>query len=118
MEIDLIGIALPDLDHGILHRVAADVEDSADEMGDFAHSRGGAVVDDDEIVIGVEGELIGVEGPFGEGGCPHELFGEQSGGYEERCPERARKARRLCAEDNGVIGNLSRGLVRIGLLVK
>ena len=60
------------------------VEDPAGQVGDLADGRGDAVVDDDQVVVGVERQLVGVERPLGQRRGAGELLGEQAAGGEER----------------------------------
>ncbi len=52
-------------------------------MGDLANGRGEAVVDDEEVVVGVEREFVRIEGAFANGSRGEELFREQAGGGEK-----------------------------------
>ena len=65
VEVDAVGVALPDLDDGVADRVALGVEDAAGQVRDLADGRRDGVVDDDQVVVGVERQLVGVERPLG-----------------------------------------------------
>jgi hypothetical protein len=57
-------IDLPDFDHGILDRVASNVEDAAHNMRDLADGRRNRVIDNDEIVVRIQRQLLGIERSF------------------------------------------------------
>ena len=48
-------------------------------MGDLADRRREAVADDDEIVIGVERQLVRIVRPLGQRGRTEKLFGKSAG---------------------------------------
>ena len=64
-------------------------------MGDLADGRSDAVVDDDQVVVGVERQLVGIKRPFFTPGSARELIGEQATRREQGRPEAPRKTRRL-----------------------
>jgi hypothetical protein len=57
LEIGPIPIALPDFDDGIAERVALGVEEPAAQVCDLADGGGDRVVDDEQVVVGIKGEL-------------------------------------------------------------
>src|SRR6185369_17799913 len=65
VQVDALAVALPDFDEGVLHRAAAGVEDTAGQVRDLSDGGRDAFVDDDQVVVGVEGELVRVERAFG-----------------------------------------------------
>lgn len=83
VEVSAIFIDLPDFDEGVADGLAVLVEDAAAEPGDLADSRRGGIVDDDEVVIGIEREFIGVERSFGLAGGFYQFLGEQAGNSKE-----------------------------------
>ena len=89
--INLFRVALPDLDQSIPHRAARRVEHLAGQVGDLADGRSDAVVDDDQVVVGVERQLVGIKWPFFTLRCPRELIGEKPGRGEQRRAERAQE---------------------------
>jgi hypothetical protein len=68
LEVGAVLVALPDLDDGIAQRLALGVEELAGEMRDLADGRRNCVVDDQQVVVGVERELRREEGPLVGGG--------------------------------------------------
>lgn len=83
VEVGAVGIGLPDFDEGVANGVALDVPDGAGEVSDFADGGGDGVVNEDEVVVGIEGEFVGVERAFGLAGGEGEGFGEGARGGEE-----------------------------------
>ena len=73
-----MAVDLPDLDEGVADRVAPGVEDPAAQVGDLADGRRDAVVDDQQVVVGVERQLVGIERPLGLGRRPDQLVGEDA----------------------------------------
>ncbi len=84
VEIAAIAIDLPDFDQCAADRVALGVEYFAGKVRHFADGGGDVVVDDEQIVVGVEGEFVGVERPLSLARGECEGFGEGTGGVEER----------------------------------
>src|SRR5262245_66094152 len=83
MQVDALTVALPDFDESVLHRAAAGVEDAAGEVRDLADGGRDAVVDDDQVVVGVERELVRVEGALGLRRRAREFVGEGAAEGEE-----------------------------------
>src|SRR5689334_19629120 len=54
-------VTLPDFDERIAYRVAARVEDPPAQPGDFAHSGCNRVVQDEQVVVGVERQFVRIE---------------------------------------------------------
>src|SRR6185369_4665121 len=84
MEVNAIAVALPDFDEGVPDGIAAAIQDAAAQVSDFADGRGEAVIDDDEVIIGVERQFVRVKRAFGLGGRAQELLGEGAGDGEQR----------------------------------
>ena len=76
VDVGAVVVDLPDLDQGVPDRVALGVENTAEKMGHFAHGRSDRVVDDQEVVVGVERELVGIERPLSLRGRPHQFVRE------------------------------------------
>lgn len=87
VEVGAGAVALPDLDESIADRLSAFVENPAGNPGDFADCGSEAVIDDEEVVIGIEGKFVGIERAFGLGRSASEFFGEEAGGGGERGEE-------------------------------
>ena len=108
VQVDALGVALPDLDQGVADRVALGVEDPAGQVGDLADGRGDAVVDDEQVVVGVERELVRVERPLGLGRGAGQLLGEQpAGGEQAETPRVPRNSRRFGTRMRSLIVNLA-----------
>ncbi|MFM1944907.1 MAG: hypothetical protein RI897_3889 [Verrucomicrobiota bacterium] len=82
VAVDAIPVGLPDFDQGIPDGVAAVVEEATAEVGDLADGGGEGIVEDEEVVVGIEGEAIGVEGAFCLGWGLGEFIGEGTGDGE------------------------------------
>lgn len=93
MEVDPVAIHLPDFDRGVFDGGTGSVENFAAEVGDLTDGGGCRIFDQDEVVVLVKGELIGIERSLGEiGGDLEEVligarfneavefFGEEGGG--------------------------------------
>ena len=84
VDIDPLAVHLPDFHEGVAHRLAVFVENAPAQVRDLANGRGNRVVDDDQVVVGVERQPIRVERPFGPRRCRGEFLREQPTGREER----------------------------------
>ena len=62
MQVCAIVIALPDFHHSVFNRGAIGVKNLACNMSDLTHCRSDFVIDDNKIVVCVEGQFIRVEG--------------------------------------------------------
>ena len=86
VDIDLVGVALPDFDGDAAHRTPRGGQHPTRQLGDLADGRSDPIVDNDQVVVGVERELVGIERPFfarrraGE----FELLGEHAASGEKR----------------------------------
>ena len=83
VDVAAVGVGFPGFDDGVADGFAFDVADGAGEVGDIADGGGDAVVDDEEVVVGVEREFVRVERALGLEGCLEEGFGEGALGGEE-----------------------------------
>ena len=59
------------------------VEDAAGEVRDLTDGRRDAVVDDQQIVVGIERQLVGIKRPFRLGRRQGECLGERAAGGPE-----------------------------------
>ena len=84
MKVNAVVIALPNFDERVLDWVAAGAQDPTAQVRNLADSRREAVVDDDQIVVGVERKVIRIEGAFSLPGRADQLFGEQTTNAEQR----------------------------------
>ena len=80
-------VHLPDLHQGVTNRVATHIEDTPPQMRDLPRSRRNRVTDNDQIVIGVQGQSVRIERPCALPRCPDKLFGEHPGGIESHSPK-------------------------------
>jgi hypothetical protein len=78
MEINTAVIALPDFDECVLDRIAVGIQKPSTQVGDLADRRRKAVVDDDQIVIGIERQMIRIKRAFRLPRGADQFFGEQS----------------------------------------
>ena len=85
LEVGAVAVALPDLDDGVADRVALGVEDPAAQVRDLADRRGDRVVDDQQVVVGVERELGRVVRPLVLVRGAGQLLGEGASGREGGC---------------------------------
>lgn len=88
LQVSAVLIALPDLDHRIPQRLTTRVKNPAAEVRDFPHSRRDAVVDDQQVVIGVDWKFGGVERSFVGRRCSREFFRERASRGESGCSQR------------------------------
>src|SRR5262245_10223537 len=80
VDVHTLVVALPDFDEGVAHRITLGVEDAARQMRDLADGRGDRVVDDEQVVVGVERQFVGVEWSLGLRwrADPCQFLGEQT----------------------------------------
>src|SRR3954467_14980435 len=65
MQIRAIVVALPNLDPRIFHRVATGVEYLAAKVRNLSDSRRQTIVDHDQVIVGIERQLVRIKRPFG-----------------------------------------------------
>jgi hypothetical protein len=87
VEIGAVIVGLPDLDQRISHRLAMLVEDASGQPGDLADGRRDAVVHDDQVVVGIERELVGIERTLGLLRRARQSLGESPRDREHRRPQ-------------------------------
>ena len=87
MEIGPIVVALPDFHHRVAKRLAVGAQDFAREVRDGPDRGGELVVDDNQVVIGIEREFVRVKRPFRLSRRAGELRGECTGLPVIREPE-------------------------------
>src|SRR5262249_2487196 len=105
VQIHRVDVALPDLDHRVPNRLTAYRQHPAGKVRDFAYGRRDGVVDDDQVVIGVERQLVRVERPFGHPGSAGKLFGKRPAYRgERRGPQSQREtpAQEMPAAERGI----------------
>lgn len=64
VDVSTVVVCLPDFYQCAANRAARAIEYPARHPGDFSNRGGCAVVDDEQIVVQIERQLIGVEGAF------------------------------------------------------
>jgi hypothetical protein len=74
--IDTLAIALPNFNDGVWDWIALTIQNATTQPSDLAHSGGQLIIDDDQIVIRIKGQLIRVKRPFRGFGRQGELFGK------------------------------------------
>jgi hypothetical protein len=87
MEVGSVVVGLPDFDDGSADGAAGVVEDAAGDPEGSSGAGGDGVVDEDEVVVLIEREAVGVKGADGECGGADEFlsvgsFREPEGGGE------------------------------------
>jgi len=60
MDVDAAAVDLPDFHKGVANRSTALFEDAAAQMGDFPHGRRCRLIDDQEIIIGIQRKVVWV----------------------------------------------------------
>jgi hypothetical protein len=91
MEIGGVVVDLPDFDQGVPERVATAVKDAPAQIGDLADRRGKPVVDDQQVIVGVERHLVRIEWPLGLRWGLHQLLSKRAGRHQSGdadCPDR------------------------------
>src|SRR4051794_9688055 len=95
MQVHTAAVHLPDLDHGITERAATCRENATAQVCDLADGWCDRVVDDQQVIVGIEWQLIGVKGPFGKPRRSCQLLGEGAANAEcgnAECKAAAEKA--------------------------
>jgi len=87
VDVRAVVVGLPNLNEGIAHGFTFFVEDPPAEPSDHANGRGDPVVNDDQVVVGIERKFVRVERPFGLLRGPREGFGKSTRHGEQRRPE-------------------------------
>ena len=87
---------------GAANRLTAGTEDPAGEMGDLANRRGDGIVDDQKIVIGVEGQLVWIKRPLRHARSLGELFGKHAGREERELAQSQAPAQKTTPTGNRV----------------
>ena len=87
VQIHALVVHLPDFHERVANRLTARVQNPSAEVGDVTKSRRDAIIDDDEVVIGVERQVVGIERPFRLARRAHEFISEESGNGEKRGSE-------------------------------
>lgn len=83
MDVDTIVVHLPNLDDRLVDGIAFWVEHPSAEVRDFSDGGRRSVADDDEVVVAVQGKVVGVEGSFGLARGQRKGLRERAWGREE-----------------------------------
>jgi hypothetical protein len=83
VQINTIVVSLPDFDQHTAKWVPASIQNSAGKMGDLADGGSDGIIDDDEVVIRVQGKVVRIKRAFGLLGCEQQLFREGTRNGEE-----------------------------------
>jgi hypothetical protein len=76
VQVHAVAVDLPDFHERVADRLTAGIENLPGKVRDLADRRRDAVVDDDEIVIGIERQAVGLDRAFGLRWSEREGFGE------------------------------------------
>ena len=76
LQISSVFVALPDFDHGVAQWVSAGIQDPPTQMGNRADCRCDPIIDDQQIVIGIQRQLVRKERSFGGCRSPGQFFGK------------------------------------------
>jgi hypothetical protein len=87
MEINAVSIRFPDLNVRIANRIPFSVKDTAGQMCNFADGWRYAAIHNNQIVVGIEWEMVGIKGSFGLCGRAHQLFSKEAGHCKKRTAE-------------------------------
>ena len=118
MQVRPVVVALPDFDERVADRRALHVEDLAREVGDGADGGGDRVVDDDQVVVGVERQLVGVERPLGLIGRLRQRLGERpADGVRAHSQRAGSKEETTAGQDGGVAHGSDLAWVEMGRLL-
>src|SRR5262245_38408572 len=87
MEVGAVLVNLPNLNQRASYRLSARVQYPSAEVGDLAHGGSQGIVDHNQVIIGVERELVWIEGPLGLSRSLYKLRGKCSRHSKSRCPK-------------------------------
>jgi hypothetical protein len=79
MNVRRAAIHLPDFHERAAHGLSTGAEDASGEIGDFANGGRDGVVDNQQVIIGIERHLIGIVRTFGEARRSHQLVRKEAG---------------------------------------
>ena len=87
VEINAVMIDLPDFHQRVADRLALRIGHPPAEVRHAAQGGGEAIVQDDEVIVGIQREIDGVKRPLGLLRGERESFRERAGHPEPRSPE-------------------------------
>src|SRR5262245_1562654 len=79
VQISAIVVTLPDFYDGVLDGASIGAENPPAQVGDFADGRRDRIVDNQQVVVGIQRQVIGVERPFGLRRRANQLLREEAG---------------------------------------
>jgi len=88
VQIGPIVVGLPDFDDRVPNRFAMGSENLPTQVSHLTHPRRQAVVQHQQIIVGVERQLVGIERPLGLRGSPGQLLREEAGDGQQHRAER------------------------------
>ena len=109
VEHALFVIDLPDLDECVANGAATRIQDSARQMGDLTHGRRDRIIDDQQVVIGVEREFVGIKRAFGLGRRAYQFLGKYAGDQQSRRPQTHRLQKPTSVSDGARYGKVHDG---------
>src|SRR5207247_8510414 len=87
-QVNSVVVNLPDLDQHVADRIAPGVEDAPAEVRDLTDRGCNAIIDDDEVVVGIERQVVGIKRPVRLTRRERELFGEEAAKQDRRAERR------------------------------
>ena len=104
LEVDAVTVALPEFDDRVANRVAMGVEDPAAQMRHVPHGGSDGIVDDEQVIVGIERQLGRVIWPFLDARRAGQFLGEGTAGCEGRGAEGERAEKSAAAgKHHGVV---------------
>ena len=82
--IHAFGITLPDFDQGVANRFPPAIQDAAAQPGHFPDAGIGLIIDDHQIVIGVQWQSVRIKRTFGLLGGSNQFLGKETGNLPKR----------------------------------
>src|SRR5436309_40261 len=73
VQINALAIHLPDFHQRITNWIPFGIEDASAQMSYFADGGSNGVVDNDQVVVRIERQTVGIERTFGLARGPHQL---------------------------------------------
>src|SRR5436190_6120510 len=90
MSIDTVVIHLPDFNQRIANRIAAAIQNAPGEMGNLAGCRSEGVIHQDQIIIRIKGQFVGIKRSFCLARCAQQFLSESArDGKQERASREA-----------------------------
>ena len=84
MQVGAIGITLPDFHQRVAERITFRIEDSPAHVSYFANPGRGPLVDHQQVIIGVERQVIWIKRPFRLARSLRQFLREKTGRREKR----------------------------------